>query len=260
MEPVNGFTVAMLGYGQHPELVTRCLDSLISAMDPSYVLSLRVGLNAACPLTRAAAYRLASAAVCREVLVYDNPENGLKYPMMRRMLYDETHPVVTPWFVWFDDDSCLAPGTTSAWWERLFAAVTKPPSADVLGAVYAAPLRGRQAWHIARQPWYTGQPLPAGHRFTFATGGFWVARTRFLHRWGYPFGPLTHNGGDTLLGELVRQQGGKLRAFREQVWVNADEQGRESKAERRGTSRPPLWSTDDNPEAPNLRICGKDPR
>jgi hypothetical protein len=46
-----------------------------------------------------------------------------------------------------------------------------------------------------------------GTMYRFATGGWWVANMDFLRRWDYPFKALHHNGGDSILGEVLRQQG-----------------------------------------------------
>ena len=42
----NGFTVGLLLYGDYPKLATRCLGSIIAAMDAELVISLRIAANA----------------------------------------------------------------------------------------------------------------------------------------------------------------------------------------------------------------------
>lgn len=236
-----GFTVAAVCYGDNPSLARRCLGSVLANLDPSRVASVRVGLNDASPLTRGqvlSTLRRVPPEV--EALVYDcGPHNRLKYPLMRKLLYDRTNPVVTPFLTWFDDDSCLAPGVGPLWWSRLHVVMQQ---ADVAGSLYRIPLRGGQAEAIRAQPWYDGKPLGGDSKVTFPTGGWWCARTRLLQRWDYPFPAVSHNGGDVMLGELCRQRELRLANFAEGVWVNADERGNRCKAARRGVSRPPVWS------------------
>ena len=133
----------------------------------------------------------------------------------------------------------------------------------MVGAIYRMPVQGEQAAWIYRQPWYNGKLLPPGYKFTFATGSFWGIRTRILQQWDWPVPALTHNGGDTMLGELCRQQDYRLKPFKQGVWVNADQDGRESKAPRRGASHPPLGYTADAPMDPgwhDFEITPYDPR
>ena len=124
--------------------------------------------------------------------------------MMRKMFQDPAHPIVTPFTVWFDDDSCLAPQTTAVWWSNLHK---KMQAADMVGKLYRMRVQGYQAEGISRQKWFRGKEInPKTHRFVFATGSWWCCRTQILQQWDYPFPDLVHNGGDTVLGELMRQQ------------------------------------------------------
>jgi len=238
-DEMNGFTVFVLLYGDHLELARRSLGSIAYNCDPALCRSIRVGMNAVSDRSRAAALELLTTIVPAgvETLVYDaGPHNRLKYPMMRKMFNDPKHRVVTPHTMWFDDDSCIDPDTDYTWWRRVY---DRMQQADMIGKLYTFPVAPRQRQAIEAQPWYTGKLVPG--KFTFATGGWWACRTKHLQRWDYPFRQLTHNGGDTVLGELMRQQGLSLRNFSEGVWINADEHGNASKAPRRGESRKPLW-------------------
>lgn len=239
MDEMNGFTVFCLLYGNHPQLAARCVGSIAYKIDPTLCRSIRVGLNAVSPATRTIVRELLSEIVPLEVevLVYDAGEhNRLKYPLMRKMFYDRKHPIVTPFTMWFDDDSCLAPETPASWWGKVHVEMQQ---ADMLGKLYNYPLTPPQRAAIEQQPWYAGKQVPS--KFLFATGGWWCARTKLVQRWDYPFPQLTHNGGDTLLGELMRQQGYNLRNYSAGVWINADADGQASKAVRRGESKKPLW-------------------
>src|ERR1039458_9059973 len=103
----NGFTVSVVCFGDHYELAHRCLAHLIVALDFRYVFSVRVALNNVGSRTRDFVFSaLSQLKEVHEVLIYDAGSfNRLKYPMLRKMLYDPDHPVVTPYFMHFDDDS-----------------------------------------------------------------------------------------------------------------------------------------------------------
>jgi hypothetical protein len=238
------FTVLVLLYGDYPDLAVRCLGSVFKHIDRYAAADFRVGLNAVTGASRDYVDSLReSAAVKDRVTWYDNGErNELKYPMMRRMLYDPNRPVTTPYVVWFDDDSYIKPTEVdlpSAWSEAM-------TDADLLGSVYHAWLGGNQHDWVTRQPWYAGKPVPSRHVVTFCTGGWWVARYETLKRFDYPWPELRHRGGDVMLGELCRQQDLRMKvlppgsALKGPVRINADAHGNESKAPKRGFDEHPI--------------------
>lgn len=235
------FSVNLLVYGDYPELAARCIGSIVNSDDLNHVSEIRVGMNAVCEATRDLVLSAMESAPV-PFLVYEEltGANVMKYPLMRRMLYDPQHPIrkQASHVMWFDDDSYVVDG-------RLFlagcAAEVRKHSPDVMGSLY---LPGyfwtrdeKQAF--TTQPWYTGQLLDTKPKF--ATGGWWVASLEFLAKMNYPVPELRHNGGDVLLGEMVRQAKGRLHNFRYGVAINADAAGHESKAKRRGlTSKRPF--------------------
>jgi hypothetical protein len=160
---------------------------------------------------------------------------------MRRMFHDPDRPVMTPYLMWFDDDSYID-WPDSDWWSRPYQAMQE---ADMIGSIYTIPAQGDQPKAVAAQPWYRNKPLERGRdgksRFRFATGGWWVVRTRIVQKWDWPWPELKHRGGDHTFGELIRQQSYTLKDFKEGVRINADKQGRESKAPKRGHDERPLW-------------------
>lgn len=244
MDASSRCTVTAIFYGPYPDLARRCLDSILDTVEPAIVLGLRIGLNAACEETRQYVHEaLASSLV--PALLYDSPVNRMKYPLLRKMLHDPDHPLNTPFVMHFDDDSAIR--SNRAWWPRVMNAAR---SADVMGDLFTKKLEGNQAQGIKAQPWYNG--LEPGPKFRFATGGWWVARTAFLQRWDWPFKELKHCGGDTTLGELVRQRGGRLVRFKEGIWINADDRGANAKAKRRGVTQPPLWADYQPDQVPDL--------
>lgn len=233
------FSVNVLLFGDFPHLARRVLGSLVATLDKAVVAEVRLCLNAVCPATEAEAERAAHwlGVPC---YLYRPDRVAYKYPLMRKLLYDPAHPRAGDTVMWFDDDSYVSGG--SGFWRMahdLFQKVraTQP----VAGAPYVRNYQWTAAEKAAfhRQPWYTGQPL--ANRAPFATGGWWMACPAFLAKWDYPVRELHHNGGDTLLGEILHQQGLGVAGFRGGVAVNADDKGAESRAKRRGaTTRRPF--------------------
>lgn len=195
------FSICALLYGDHCELATRCLTSIETAVrDGGPVRDLRIGCNALGEASRRFVWDFAARQPV-PVRLYEpcDGHNAGKYTLMRRMLHDDASPIA-PRMMWFDDDSWLD-GVTGRWWSDLVSS-----DAVVLGRVHFMLQRGDQHLGIARQPWFRGREVAPGHRYRFATGGWWVADTAFLRRFDYPFPILHHNGGDSILGELLRQQ------------------------------------------------------
>ena len=232
-------SVAILMYGDHADFAKRCLGSIQATIDPSVVSEIRIGLNACCPASRAAA-EVFAASVGVRTLLYEPSDrsNRLKYPMMRKMWYDHDRPITADHVMWFDDDSFIA--ATRRWWKDIDAATI---NFRLIGAKYTMrlPYPGPVVRAIESQPWYTGKSVRPPYRPEFCTGGWWVAPVSVLKKWNYPFPEIQHNGGDTILGELFRQQGLDLAHMNSGVKINADDLGRESRAERRGKSLTRLW-------------------
>jgi hypothetical protein len=115
--------------------------------------------------------------------------------------------------MWWDDDSCLLPGTRPEPWLR--EAEGRMAHADALGALYymLGGLTANQAAWVRSRPWYGGREVRAGHKALFPTGGWWCARTAVLQEYGWPDPAIRHRGGDVMFGELCRQQGLRLAKF-----------------------------------------------
>jgi len=221
------FLVCALFYGDYPQLAQRCAASL-QALHATGKVALRIGLNEVSPAVRA----MLHAALPGAELVAAQPQ-VYKYPMMRRLVHeyhgDATH------LMWFDDDSCLLPGTPAAGWLEAVAA-RAGRSEGSLGAVYRQRLTERQQEWLRAQPWYTGRSIP--DEIEFNTGGWLVVPLPLLRRWHWPGPELQHQGGDLVLGALLQQQGLPVEQFRVGLAINADEHLRESAAPRRGYVEP----------------------
>lgn len=234
-----GFSVNVLFYGDHAPLAVRCLSGLLRTADWSLVDDVRFAFNAVSTATQQYVTQVGHDLPVPCYLY--RPQHGVnvgKYPLMRRMFYDPRVPLRSSRVMWFDDDTYFRPTASAAWWSEVWQLSQQW---KLIGSLYHMLSRGRQYLAVPQQPWYTGKQLLPRHRFTFCTGGWWVADFAMLRRWEYPFPELHHNGGDTMLGELCRQQDTPIYRFNRDIAINADETGAESSSKRRGMESRWIW-------------------
>lgn len=201
------FSVCSTLYGNYFGLAHRLLSS-IRHFD--LIKDIRLGLNAVSEETKAFVLDWArqNSCYCPVYVFEDHEQRNLgKYPLMRQMF---AYRPLADKVMWFDDDSYLDDAIDLSWWQAAEQAATK---ATQIGALHVIMQRGKQHEVIVQQPWYNLKIVNQRHRFRFATGGWWVADSFFLRLWDYPFVDLYHNGGDSILGELIRQQGKTLTQF-----------------------------------------------
>ncbi len=256
-------TACALLYGDHGPLHMKCLKSILETTPPS--VELRIGLNQVCATTiswicwllddrklrsllqddpRAMVTHVSGQDMLgRSIQVYSAGSRNIhKYPMMRAMLgrYATWCPqVYSDLLVWVDDDTWFEPD--SDWYRRV---ASLPASTGYAGEVYEAPFLPGQWEFIKAQAWFKGVAphvtRKGVHGFKFATGGFVVCRTDPLVELNWPPEALNHNGGDTLLGEALRQQGVQVTPFHTaEAGVHVDD------APRRGYEETPLGATVD---------------
>lgn len=245
------FTVCVLLYGDHETLARRCLESVLSLPGPGssvphFVSGVRIAANAPGQKTREyldcllMGNRMAPLEHRHDITGFVSRTNLLKYPAMRRLLWDELLPPETPYVMWFDDDSFLRSLVDGAEWLGKVARAME--SADMIGAIYRQGLEGNQSEWIKAQPWYTGKKVTRRRVVRFATGGWWCIRTELSRKHDWPPREMKHRGGDVMLGELCRQQELRLRGFNEGVAINAGPGGVECTAKTRGYNEAPIGS------------------
>ena len=203
------FSVCTVTYGDYPELIRRTLESIKVNIPPeSYVKDIRIGLNEVSDASFQYVMDWASyIGHYYPVFIY-HPVGNVnvgKYPLMRRMFQEEPTVFSAAEFVmWLDDDSYFdLQEPLQDWWDHVRSCLQEH---TVVGLIHYMRHRGNQHLGIKEQPWYTGKAIDRGYQFRFATGAWWAAQSSFLEKWDYPFLEVYHNGGDSILGELCRQQ------------------------------------------------------
>ena len=215
------FSICTVTYGDYPELIKKTLDSLKAnfSENPSHIRDVRIGLNAVSDSTFEYVMGWAGTFGLCPVFVYQevNNQNVGKYPLMRRMFQEEPAVKLSDCVLWLDDDTYFKK-VPSSWWERVFDLSAQH---TVVGLVHYIVSRGNQSLGVKEQPWFTGHEMLKRHKFKFATGAWWTAQYDFLQKWDYPFLEVYHNGGDSILGELCRQQNASIFDFKEGAQCNA---------------------------------------
>lgn len=225
------FTVCVLTYGDHPELVNRCLGSFDQLSGWEMVREIRLGCNEISPRSReAVAAQVDSLRSKTTVVVYEAETEGRKYPMMRRMFFDAQWPFKTPYMVWLDDDSYFT-GQQPFVFHDLLHLMSQGHA--IVGLHQRTHLKGMQHRWIPTKPW-ARKAVVAEQLVHFMPGGFWCADFQFLKAHDYPFPELRSQGGDYMLGMLAWQQDRTIGDYRLGVAVNAGESGLNSTAIRRG--------------------------
>ena len=215
------WSVCTMTYGDYPELIGKTLDSIHDQFN-ARVQDVRIGLNEVSEASFDRVMRWCERFKLCPVYVYQEVDNRNvgKYPLMRRMFYERPSPVEgAEAIMWFDDDSHLDAHVTDDWWDKV-EGISRDHT--VVGSKHFIVSRGNQSQGIMTQPWYADQKVQKRHRFTFITGAWWLARSEFLGRWDYPFPEIYHNGGDSILGELCRQQSASIFDFKDGAQCHAD--------------------------------------
>lgn len=262
----QNLTVAVLLYGDHFDLHRRCLKSLYETCTRD--IELRIGLNQVGDQTLSLldgmfadhpgglgawldglddnwGWMQSEGFLCFDRIRFfaKGRKNVGKYPMMRKMFAQDPNRMFPdlPFgpVVWLDDDTWFESG--SEWLELVSGLMTGEDPAQYVGVPYRVNYDAGEVDAVKAMPWYSGVEIETEKRgrimrpcVTFATGGFVGLRTELIRRLDWPPACLHHNGGDTLLGQAVRQ------ARVKHAWIRPREHGiRVNDAPRRGISERP---------------------
>lgn len=223
-----GMSIYGLLYGDYPGLHQRFLTSVVTRAR-AHNASFCVWCNQVGLATKTALHGL-------PFIVVHSAENVPKYKAMR-MLF-EMYPPRHPWIVWFDDDSYVE---RLDWFESTKRYVESRQHQNIcyFGQPWFVHHLPGQWEFVKKMPWFRGRPpemIKGKPGITFAQGAYWGLRDdmRRLLDWPPTGHGLSHNGGDTLLGEAIRQQGLPFHKFHYGVKIND--------AKRRGRSEAPAGS------------------
>ncbi len=195
-------------YGDYPDLHARLLDSFerfIPDGTPVHLWLNTVGKDSLERVTRLQNSR-------DGYVVTESTKNVPKYLAMAEMFKDaKARAADDDWVVWFDDDSyILGP----KWMNRVMQRIGGYPAARYIGVPAISFLLPGQWNFICRSKWFKGLPALKvqikGEKkpgVCFVPGSYFWLRGDALRELDWPDERLVHNGGDTLLGEAVRQQG-----------------------------------------------------
>jgi hypothetical protein len=217
-------TIYCLLFGAHVKLHKRLLVSLLRGL-PKDVARVVIWCNQVGQPTVDYITTLGSS-----VEVVFCTENMPKYKVMRRLFTGEHVGIPAPtteWVVWFDDDSHI---TTDIWWHRTLAFIKKKKNDNIcyIGQPWYVHYLDGQWDFVKESEWFDGRPaqkFPTKGRarkpgVRFVQGAYWWLRTDVLQQLDWPDPRLNHNGGDTLLGEAIRQQNLPLHDFQFGVKIN----------------------------------------
>ena len=252
-EKIGGkLTAFILFYGgdEYHDLHRKCLTSFLSTT-PAERIDLRVGSNALCDRSvRMIEEQVEKGRISKH---YRHRGNDYKYPVMREMFFDPTHPITTKWVLWFDDDSIC--DVEPSWLNILGHHIVQHhhgKEAHMIGAKYVWRTGRKTRRILESRPWYkgrpwrqrNGKPSPNGEYIIFATGGFWAITHELIVAADIPdLGTgLTHTGGDWQIGEQIYQAGYSLKQFNGQKQFV-----RTSSVPRRGVTMPTIGELPDKP-------------
>jgi hypothetical protein len=206
-------TIYILCYGDYLDLHRRLFESLKKYL-PKGVARVVVWGN---QLSDASQKYVESAVTAfDDRWVNLQPENVPKYTLMRELWHENEETIPrTPWTLWLDDDTHI---TSSDWWDKTMKYIKDHEHENIcyFGHIWFVHHLPGQWEFIEQSEWYRGVPtemMPTRTKnvkkpgVAFANGGYVWLRSDVLRQINWPDKRLVHNGGDSLLGEAVRQQG-----------------------------------------------------
>jgi len=215
-------TICALTYGNYPDLVKRCIQSILLHCERS-LYRLAVGANQVGDETQDYLKRLRAEG--RIDRLCESATNIHKCPMMRRMITG----IDTEYLWWFDDDSHIidpealtrrlaisrgSPASMGAWGHRFYV----NSDFDFGGGPDPVDFVKSATWYRGKEPPscrpggkgefnFEGRGVGDG-RWFFPTGGCWFARTAAIRDIDWPDRRLRQHGpDDVMLGEALRQCG-----------------------------------------------------
>jgi glycosyltransferase involved in cell wall biosynthesis len=201
-------SICLCTYGHHPELILRCLQSVVTEPDLNHQVEVILGCNAVSDEVMREIDRLHRDGTIATII--RSPVNFNKAGMQRFTF----RLARAPYILSLDDDMYFASG----WLGHMKNCIRKSHPFEVAGRLHA--LSNRTLWSGQKKPydaycqkkrWWKGK-RPYGLEVVFPAGQCFLARTRFLLDNDYPDLDMRIDWDDVLLGDLVTQLDGT------QIW------------------------------------------
>lgn len=219
--------ICVLFYGaedEHFKLAQRVLNAPMRCLAKRNI-EFRFGCNAVGAAT-ADYLRQQVADHFQRATLFCSQENILKYPMMRRMLYEP--PITAPVTMWFDHDSYLNPDDSAdAWLDRALKHVA---GCNLIGSMQTGKIAEEYMAKQTDKPWFN--PACDKTYLSYVVGGWWTIKTDLLRRFNWPPEDLKQKNGEIVLSAMFKHQNLSHCHFREGVKINVNDAGVEAAAPR----------------------------
>jgi len=220
---IDTFSTYRLLYGNYHEMHKRVLGDLRSKLPEYAHKDIVIWCNQVCKKTL-------DLLQCLPATVYETSQNVPKYVLMRYLFTEKG--ITNPWILWLDDDTRIE---KKDWWEKTKEYIDSKEKENICfvgphwfsGDIVTREKFVRKASWYRNKPWDMRNGQPVIH---FPIGGYWWLRTDVQEMIDWPDPRLSHNGGDTLLAEAVRQQGLSFHRFAYGIKVQVEKRrGRQEK-------------------------------
>ena len=201
-------SICICTYGHHPELILRCLQTVITEPELNREVEVILGCNEVSDTVMREIDRLHRDGKISTII--RSPINFNKAGMQRFMF----RLARAPYILSLDDDMYFSFG----WLKHMKDAIRNSHPFEVAGRLHA--LSNRTLWSGQKKPydsycqkkrWWKGK-RPYGLEVVFPAGQCFLARTRFLTDNDYPDLDMRIDWDDVLLGDMVTQLDGT------QIW------------------------------------------
>jgi hypothetical protein len=205
-------SICICTYGDHPELILRCLKSVLVEPDLNHEVEIILGCNSVSDTVMREIDRLHRDGKISTII--RSPQNFNKAGMQRFTF----RLARAPYILSLDDDMYFSYG----WLGLMKNTIRKSHPFEVAGRLHA--LSNRTLWSGQKKPydtycqkkrWWRGK-RPYGLEVVFPAGQCFLARARFLIENDYPDLDMRIDWDDVLLGDLVTQLDGT------QIWFPDD--------------------------------------
>lgn len=212
-EAAPRISACLCTYGDHPELVLRCVDSILKENVSSSEIELLIGCN---DVSREVMSQLERRALHNPYSLFIRSPHNLNKAGVQRLTFRLAR---APLILSLDDDMYFLPG----WLGAMRSFLDSSQSFDVAGRLHSLTNRGWWSGKkrpydqfVRRKHWWRDK-TPHGVEVHFPAGQCFLARRDFVLLHDYPDCGMKIDWDDVLLGDLVAQVDGTQVAFSEEL-------------------------------------------